>query len=388
VTTNDNWPSLYILAIGKSSTGKEHCKNTAEELLKAAGLKDALVGPNKYTSDAGVLSALIERPTHIHINDELGLQLEAANKDRGVLAKEVTRFQMECFGRCQGELQPVGYATFGMTKNQREEAKNRRIVKPALTILSMTTPGTFYDAITSAVLRNGYLNRFIVMECHEARTKSLTVKGTPPPQEVIDWCKRTRFGEAYGRADAGDLADAFVDAPHDAEPTPWIMEFAPEALESFDAFEDRCIAEQNALDKVGMSEMWGRTREIAMRVAMIVAKSCEESTISKQHADWAIQFVAYWTTEMVYSADANIAESGFDSASKDVTRLVYAAGSAGLTRNEMRNASRKFRSLQPALQSAVLNLLLEDGEHSIQDRQKTRGPKAKTFVHRDFLPTA
>ena len=88
-TTNENWSPLYILAIGKSGTGKENIKTVPERILEAAHMLH-LVGPNKYTSDAGVMSALIDRPTHIHITDEFGLQLEAANKDRGNFAKDVT----------------------------------------------------------------------------------------------------------------------------------------------------------------------------------------------------------------------------------------------------------------------------------------------------------
>ena len=103
----------------------------------------------KYTSESGVMSALIDKPTHIHITDELGMQLESANKDKGSAYRDISKIEMECFGRLHGTLHPVGYSTAGMTVAQKSELASRKVKNPALTIMAMTTPDTFYDAIGS-----------------------------------------------------------------------------------------------------------------------------------------------------------------------------------------------------------------------------------------------
>ena len=198
----NNWASLYLISIGRSATGKEHIKTTIEEVLETAGL-DALLGPSKYTSESGVMSALIDKPTHIHITDELGMQLESANKDKGSAYRDISKIEMECFGRLHGTLHPVGYSTAGMTVAQKSELASRKVKNPALTIMAMTTPDTFYDAIGSKSLRDGFLNRFIIMECHAEREPGQVCKPVEVPADAIEWCSEAVvcFGWELAMAD-------------------------------------------------------------------------------------------------------------------------------------------------------------------------------------------
>lgn len=375
-TTMNNWASLYLISIGRSATGKEHIKTTVEAVLEAAGL-DALLGPSKYTSESGVMSALIDKPTHIHITDELGMQLESANKDKGSAYRDISKIEMECFGRLHGTLHPVGYSTAGMTQAQKAELASRKVKNPALTIMAMTTPDTFYDAIGSKSLRDGFLNRFIIMECHAEREPGQVCKPVEMPADAIEWCRRVR--------EPASPLSGLIDVSHDIEPQPRTMEFEPQSMSAFRDFEDFTLNEMNRLDKYGLAEMWGRASEISMRLSMIIAKSCDSDLIKKEHADWSIAFVRYFTTEMVSLSGINITENSFDAAVQDVMSRVKEAGASGMTRKQMRESSRKFKSLTYSGQNDVVRLLLEDGEFLAVERRKVRGPASTAFIHCDHF---
>ena len=371
-----NWASIYLIAIGRSATGKEHIKSTIEWMLEAAGL-DALLGPSKYTSESGVVSALIDKPTHIHITDEMGMQLESANKDKSGQYRDISKIEMECFGRLHGTLHPVGYSTAGMSKTQKAEMAERKVLNPALTIMAMTTPITFYDAIGSKALRDGFLNRFIVMECYSEREAGQFCTNNTPPEDIVEWCKKVRAPHTQ--------LDGLIDVAHDMKPQPKIINIEPEAMAAFRDFEDFTLSEMDRLEKFGLAEMWGRANEISMRLSMIISMSCESETINKEHAEWSINFVRHFTNEAVVSSGVNITENSFDAAVQDVTARIKEARADGLSRKQIREASRKFKALSYAGQNDVIKLLLEDGEFFAVERKKVRGPAAVAIVFSEFV---
>ncbi len=58
-TNKENYSSLYLLNVGKSSTGKEHSKTVIEKVLLACSMDD-LVNGDGYTSGGGVFSSLLQ----------------------------------------------------------------------------------------------------------------------------------------------------------------------------------------------------------------------------------------------------------------------------------------------------------------------------------------
>ena len=138
--------SLYFLNIGETGSGKEHTKSVLEDLLEEAGLEE-LIGPAGYTSGAGVLSTLTKKPTHVSVIDELGRQLKAAAAKGMQHKADALTALMECFGRQDGVLRQQGYATNTMKSSEAE--KLEKVVKrPSLTLVGMSTPSEFMQAIS------------------------------------------------------------------------------------------------------------------------------------------------------------------------------------------------------------------------------------------------
>jgi len=290
VTDHRNWPSMFFLNIGKSASGKEHGKWAVEHLLQACGLEH-LIGPNGYTSDAGLLSALCRQPTHFCCIDEFGKVLESAAVKNNFRSAGTLRALMEVWGRNDGAMRPQGYSTFGMSDVESKRMQERTVRNPAVTMLCMTTPETFFDAVGSAAARDGFLNRFLIVESDIGRQVGQHAAKREIPQSVIDWAAKVR------QADATALVNP--DVSPSMSPTPTTIPIRPEAMQRFGLFERDCVAMMDEHEQDGLAEMFGRCNEMAMKLSLIVAVSDGFQAIGAAHATWAIEYVRHYAMRTV-----------------------------------------------------------------------------------------
>lgn len=379
VTTQRNWPSLFFLNIGKSASGKEHAKWAIESLLDACKLP-RLVGPAGYTSDSGVLSALHRAPSHIAIIDEFGKVLEAASIKHGARAASTLRALMEAWGRCDGMLRPQGYSTFGMSTADAEKMEQRTVRNPALSLLAMTTPESFFDSIGSSAARDGFLNRFLIVESDVGRQVGRHVDSLPVPQSVIDWADAVH-----------QVGIVNADISPDMIPTPTVVHLSRPALDAFKAFEHECIALMDTHDESGLAEMFGRSNEIAMRVSLILSVGCGAPVVDKSHADWAISYVRQHAVRTVERLKVSVADSEFEHVTNQVLAAIRArpAIDRGMTEREINQVCRKFRALDQRGKLNVLNTLAFTGD--IQRVEFTtasgRGGKRVAWIAADNTQT-
>lgn len=350
VTTYRNWPSLYLLNVGKSASGKEHGKWAVEHLLEACG-QERLIGPASYTSAPGLLSALHDQPSHITVVDEFGKELEQASVRGNARAQGMLKALMEAWGRCDGTMRPQGYSTFGMSARDMEEMKQRSIRNPALTMLAMTTPEGFFDTIGSAAARDGFLNRFLMVESDIGRQVSRAVTSVPVPAEIIDWV-------AAMHAASDGLVNAAVNAS--LMPTPVEVDFSPAARELFGAFDAECVRLMDAYEAQDMAEMFGRTNEMAMRLALVVSVGCASGTpvtIEGPHAAWAINYCRHHAVAGADRLAASVADSEIEAARNQVVQVIERAGARGMTERDLGKASRRFKAMNHRQQLDLLQSL-------------------------------
>ena len=352
---HDNWPSLFLPILGLSATGKESIKSSVERILNDSGL-NCLIGPSRYTSDSGVISSLIHRPSHLCVSDEFGKLLSAAAEPNNSNARSMLRMMMEVWGRCHDTVQSIGYATAGMTREAADSINARVVRKPALTFIGLSTPDSFYESLNRGALIDGFVNRMLIAECRELRKPSIFRPATSVPTILTDWCKGM---VCHSYRDHG----LFVPIGDKADQEPEgviVVPFSDEAMGRVRAFDAWCIEQQNELQHEGLAELYGRTNEIAMRVGLIVACSCNSATIELFHIDWAIGYVAYWTREMVEQARSRVSDGVMDGAMKDVERILKDVGEAGMSLRDLRRRSRKLAQLPPRSQIDVLGMLKAD----------------------------
>lgn len=378
-TTNDNWPSLFFLNIGVSGAGKEHAKTAIERALRAAKFS-AMSPASEYTSDSAIDSMLRAYPTHIAIIDEFGYMLKTANAKNNTNGGTARKRLMEVFGRCGGTLQPKAFSTATLTQAQRDGLGPRHVENPALTVLGMTTPTPFYEAVGSGALTDGFLNRLIVVESDLGRQPARFVDQVKIPDDLVRWVRECRV------TGGGDLADV-IDMAHSDVALPGILDFSGEARRLFTELELRCIERMDELEMHGMAEMYSRVREIAMRVSLIVAHSCEANVIGAEHAQWAIDYVTFWADRAISRMADNIADSPFAALCNDVANLILKAGRRGLTVFELARKSAKFKGADTRMRRSVFENLESDRDIRRYDTKSASG-KGKTreaYIASEFI---
>ncbi|NHZ38661.1 DUF3987 domain-containing protein [Massilia aquatica] len=378
-TTQRNWPNQFFLNIGVTGSGKEHAKTAIEECLRLAGLGQ-LIGACDYTSDAAVDSMLLARPTHISIMDEFGMLMESSRSKSNHLGATVRRRLMEVFGRAHSTLQPKAYSTAGLTAKQRGELGTREVVNPSLTLVAMTTPGTFFNAIGSGSMQDGFLNRFIIVQTDLGRQLSQDIDNAPPPQELTDWARSRRVsGE-------GNMSELDIDGLHNERATPTIVPFDEAASVMFKDLEQQCLVRMDELEQDGIADMYSRVREIAMKVSLIVSQSCESNTITAEHARWAIDYVTYWADRSLSDLMNHIADSPFGALCNDVARFINAAGPNGLTEADLARKTARFKEADERMRQQVFKNLIGDRGFQKVDflPPSGRGKKRVAYVAAEF----
>jgi len=377
VTSSGNWPSLYFVVIGKTATGKEIVKWIPETVLDAAGFHE-LIGYSRYSSEAGLVSSLFDKPCHITVMDEFGKVLDSANSPKNVMARDLLKQMIEIWGRCHGRVNPVGYANAGLTKNQSDALKERIIYNPALTFIGMTTHETFFDALTNGAVEDGFLNRLLVVECHADRTTSAFAAATEVPENVVAWVQEMRKAIPDGLHEALDQSSVA-----NMKANPVVVQINSEAMAEFALFDSQCVDLMNENDSIGMAELWGRANEMSMRLALIVAKSCESSEVEAEHARWSIDYIRFWTQEMVRQAIVSISNGDTDAAIKQVEKVLASAHPIdnGCTERELRKLSRRFAKLNPQVQMHVLERLQRDGVVEFHELVGMNGKKRKAWIY-------
>lgn len=351
ITDNRNMTSLYFLNVAKTGSGKEHANTVIEDVLEAAGLFD-LRGPNGYTSATGVLSTLKDKPAHLTVIDEFGSYLQSASAKGNQHRADAMVMLMEAFGRQTKTLRNLGYATLSLNDTQKK-AMQVEVRSPSITLIGMTTPETFYDAIGSRDVASGFLNRLLIVESKRPRQVSRIPDAVDVPEAVVAWAKASASAVSE---DAGNLSDH----GHEFPPDPVRVPFSAKAHSLLREYEQTIIDRQNAMDQPALADMMNRSREIAMRLSLIVAHSLGEREINEIAAQWAIDYVDFYLRQTLEAMAINISEGGTDEIRKKIAQAIQEAGSAGLKISELIKNVPKLGNLKKHERDGVLAMVCED----------------------------
>jgi hypothetical protein len=349
-TDNRNMTSLFFLNVGKTGSGKEHANTVIEDALEAAGAIH-LRGPNGYTSASAVLSALKDKPAHIAVIDEFGSMLTSASAKGNQHKKDALTKMMEIWGRQDRTIDNVGYSTMMATESQKK-ALQIKVRSPSLTMIGMTTPETFYEAIGAADVANGFLNRILIVESKRPREVSRRPQMIDVPSSVVTWIKAVSTAE-------GESASLITDQGEDFPPVPVIVPFTQSARSLFGDYEAKLVDRQNASNSI-VSEMMTRSLEMAMRLSLIVAVSLGDEDISETSAQWAIDYVDFYLQQTIAMLERNMSEGDNDKLRKMVADAIMKAGSTGLTMAELLKAVPRLGNQKKHDRDQLLATVMED----------------------------
>ncbi len=357
VTDLGNMPSLFFLNIAKTGEGKDNAAHVIEKVLREANLD--LVGPAGYTSEGGVITALKNRPCHIALIDEFGMYLDASRSKGSPHLQAANSMMMQAFGRLTGTLSTRGYSGATLNETQRK-AQDTAIQCPAISALGMTTPETFYEAISGKDVASGLLNRFLIVESKRPRQRSrMSNRNISAPSSVLEWA--VRCASAY--EGEGMMAEG---NGYEFPPAPMIVPFTKAARDLLWDYEGEIINRQNE-KSYALGSMLDRNREIAMRVALIVSRSLEQDEVSEDATRWAIDYVDYYSQQTYAAFMQNMNEGEHDKLRKQTAEAIRGAGSIGLKTNELLKAVPMLGNLGKMQRENLFSVIEDD--YSIE-RQK------------------
>ena len=348
VTDQANMTGLYFVNVGLSAAGKEHSKTTLERMLEAAGLA-RLIGPAGYTSASGVFSALLDQPSHAVVIDEFGRLMQSSQSGGQQHKIDAQTILMEVFARQTGTLRPQGFSKMGMTNAQAKQM-DKFVTHPSLTLLAMTTPSTLYEGLSSKFITDGFLGRFLIVESKIGRQLSRRIRMSHPSERLTQWAREC------AEAHEGDLDTDSADIP----PTPVLLPFSEACWPILEACEVDMHGEMDAYQRFGTEAMFGRTKEIAHRLALIVARSKGESEISAESMNWAVDYATFYAKRMGQTLLRNMSDSGFEDVCKKVYALLEKAGLKGMTERDLSRGCRPYAGMKPRERKEVMEALVSD----------------------------
>jgi len=352
-STKGNHTSLYFLNIAKSGTGKEHGKTVIEDILSKAGLHDYINGSG-YTSSGAVFSALLRAPKHITVIDEFGRYLEAAQSQKNTQLMEANTQLMEAIGRCHGVMRPSAYSTMTLTKEKAKELADRHIKNPAVTLLGMTTPASFFANLRTDAVADGFLGRFIIHQSNMPRIVHDDKDMIDIPNKITNWVNsiQERAGYNSGSSDAAANEPNFV-----------TMAFHGDSLAMLRSYSQECVSLANDLERFGLEALPGRSKEMAMRISLIVQLAIDPASdiISTEAVNWAIKYVRFSVNQSAGVLKMKMSGSSFEADKKEVLEAIREVGEKGISWSDMqktppysKHRKRDIGDIMDALISAEL----------------------------------
>lgn len=320
--------NLYVVGLAESGFGKDVTIRAAEALADSTSNGTEVsqhIFADKLRSLPGLANRLKKSPSCISTIDEFGKFL-ALHTGRNVAPhrEEITTALMELTGAPQG--------SWG---GQEKAAGNiQRIIQPCFTIHGISTPSTFWSALSSGNIEEGLLGRLVVIDAGASEPKK--VRRPAGNIENVPAELAGRVTDLLGGVGSKFGKGTFHALAADATERPWPMvtaEFAPGVEEMFEAFDDRIRALRASLDPQ-YRPILNRVGENAARLALIVAVGCDPKapTITEEIQQWANDVAEASFHTLVRGARENIADNEKSAEYLKVSRMIARAETEGMTR--------------------------------------------------------
>lgn len=363
VTDQKNFSSLFFLNIGKTSTGKEHCKTVCEDIMKAAHSR--AISGDGFTSPGAVMTALLQKPKFMSIIDEFGMYLSASNNKVSSMQYEANSALMQAWGRCHGTMRPKNYSAMTLSDKQKTDVNMRDVENPAITLIGISTPSTFFEAVSHKDILSGFLNRFLIYSSDAEISVYRKVTQVPIPESIIKWIYRIEDRAKKN----GNLT---MLSSEGSRPVLITISDAAEKLRM--EFAHEIVEKQKELEIRNLSGVLGRAVEISMRLSLILALSRDPNTeiISDIDMIWAINYVRDRSEELLNVVNKFMRSSAYDSVHAEIFDAI-AAYPEGIKLSSMLAIGGVFRKLNKKSLKDVLDAMVEGEVLTAVSCASTRG---------------
>tara|TARA_R100001480_G_scaffold125790_4_gene123878 strand:- start:812 stop:1381 length:570 start_codon:yes stop_codon:yes gene_type:complete len=168
-----------------------------------------------------------------------------------------------------------------------------------------------------------------------------------------------------------------------------VVKFDQSSLELLNVLAHDLIKQQDKLEKDGLEVLLSRTKEKAMRLALIcqMAENPNSKVISGEMTEWAINYVNYYDQIMIDTCEDKVAGSEMESRIKQVLSFIRTQGEIGISRRDI-DRREIFRSMKSFEVKEIINRLMNAGEiqeKSVRTKATGRPMKRIVAIDPDFF---
>jgi hypothetical protein len=265
--------NLYIILIARSAIGKEAMHSGISLITKACSKEFPLfhkfVDFTEYVSGPALIKACLTNPCFVNISGEWGRKLlSIASEDRHGGPMQTLRTQMTNLYHKSGPAAIVGGLGYSATDNNVAS-----VAGVSYSMISETTPGTFYKALTDSMMEDGFLSRFLLVEFEGERPAENESRLDYPNAELVRYL--TAIATQSDMMITKDVAQTVL--------------LTEEAIELRKSFELVCDRNINKTQDDSKRQMWNRASLKSQRIAALlaVADNYMNPCVTKQHIEWA-----------------------------------------------------------------------------------------------------
>lgn len=265
--------SLYQILVARSGIGKDAIHKEIPKWIKVNGIVgcDRFIQATDFVSGPSLHKQLLATPGFLNLQGEFGRRLKRMANPTDAPEQAFRTVLTNAYSKDYLE-----------GKTYSDAGKNvPGVAYPALSFLGETTPDKFKEALTSDMMEDGLLSRFLVTTYEGDRPLPNENGGSGPPDAQWQyWCNL--------------LSDAVQrNPPAPNPPLVRVVQMDPDALAVMSAFNIQCITTLNAKENEGERAVWTRAHLKALKLASLLAVADRywEPVVTMAHVEWAIQFV-------------------------------------------------------------------------------------------------
>ncbi len=216
--------NLFVVLVARSAIGKEAMHTGIGKVIGAA-MKQVPQATNyvdfsDFVSGPALLKASAYNPCFVNVAGEIGHKFVSMATTNDPNARSLRKMLTTLYSKSG----PDGVA--GGIAYSSQDNNVASVQSVAFSLIGETTPSTFYESITDAMMRDGFMSRFCVIEYTGDRPDKNVTRVDQPPQPLTDHIARI-----IQQAELAAGTNAYQE-----------VAFSDGARAMLDRFEDECDA--------------------------------------------------------------------------------------------------------------------------------------------------
>ena len=350
--------NIYTLGIARSGAGKNAALTNIKNTMRECNIDRICV--EGFSSDAGFLRRVKEKPSSLCLVDELGKVLSSILDHRAPkYLKAIESELLTLYSQSNTIYNP---------KHLASSDSDISLNEPNISVYGVTTPNALFKTFSSETVEGGLLSRILIFESENKIPLSVTPEKAKVPKSFKEWAsvwEERPLNTNPGHIENGEL-----------KILPEQIKFELQALDFYKDETRRIeLFAQDLTD--GFDSIFIRVPENASKLALIFA-GCRStpgnlSTVTIDDLRMAFVISEYCANLMYNKAQVSIADNPLERDTKQVLEMIRKAGSKGLTVRDM-----KRKSFFKKLSKKDYETIIENLNHSeeIEFRNVNEGKKS------------